>query len=123
MAEVLRLIDCQSAFLTRAQGARVRERLVKSHTALREGERLSIDLSGVKTMTPSFADECLGKLAERLGAEIFRATVTLIGANNIIRVLINSVLSHRLAKAKVDRKTITGAGNRQAIADSRNGSV
>ncbi len=98
MNQVIRLNDCDSEFLTRRQGKKIRERLVKAYEGLAGGDRLTIDFDRVDTMTPSFADECFGKLAERIGALHFRKTVSLVRASDLIRTLVNSVLSHRLAR-------------------------
>lgn len=101
MASVFRLRDCDADLLTRAQGERIRARLAELHEQLPPGGLLEIDLAGVGTMTPSFADECFGKLAERVGQQSFRSSISLKGADETIRVLINSVLARRLAPARV----------------------
>jgi hypothetical protein len=101
MAQVLKLADCDTDFLTRGQGERIRARLVDLYHELKPGERLVIDLSGVDVLTPSFADECLGKLAEVVGMSNFGSSVSLVGANETVRVLLNSVLSRRLTDTSV----------------------
>gem|GEM_PF-5785033 len=49
-------------------------------------------------MTPSFADECFGKLVERMGRDAFKEKVRLIGAAETIRILINTVMARRLSQ-------------------------
>ena len=96
MPQVFRLRDSEGGFLTRRQGEEVRKRLVELDRDLPPGERLVIDLTGVEVMTPSFADECFGKLAELIGGLNFRKRVKLTGADPILRALLNSVLAERL---------------------------
>lgn len=97
MRHVLRLKDCPGEFLTRRQGELVRSQLVECHARLAPGDVLTIDFSDVDAMAPSFADECFGKFAERVGTQSFRESVSLIGADETIRTLINSVLAGRIA--------------------------
>jgi hypothetical protein len=96
MPQVFRLKDSPGGFLTRRQGEEVRAYLVNLNRDLPPGERLVIDFAGVEVMTPSFADECFGKLAESIGGLNFRERVKLTGADPIIRTLLNSVLAERL---------------------------
>ncbi len=101
MREVLQLVNCNEEFLTRSQGERVRERLVKAYDSAL-GDQLVIDFSGVEVMTPSFADECFGKLAERVGFQNFRNSVSLTGGSETVRALVNSVLAQRGAASKAE---------------------
>ena len=96
MPNVFRLKDSPGGFLTRRQGEEVRARLMELDRDLPQGERLVIDFAGVEVMTPSFADECFGKLAESIGGLNFRKRVKLTGAEPIVRALLNSVLAERL---------------------------
>ncbi len=98
MAEVIRLTECSSAFLTRRQGELVRERLVKELKSLDLTCKLRIDCSGVSEMTPSFADECFGKLLQYVGAYSFRSRISLVGADDTIKVLINAILAQQIEK-------------------------
>lgn len=100
MTNVLRLVDQKGAFLTRSQGEKLRHRIEEIFSNLESGHRIAIDFAGVDVMTPSFADECFGKLAERLGANRFRQSISLNGADETIRTLINSVLAERLSTAR-----------------------
>lgn len=100
LQHLLSLKDRDTEFLTRTQGERVRNEMNSLIDKMSEGDRLVIDFNGVEGMTPSFADECFGKLAKILGPARFKAVVLLTNANDSIRVLINSVLSHRLSSVK-----------------------
>ena len=100
MAKIIRLADQEGELLTRSQGERLRRRIEEVVQGLEEGDRVAIDFSQVSAITPSFADECFGKLAERLGAERFRATISLNGADETVRTLVNAVLSERLARTR-----------------------
>lgn len=97
MHEIFRLRECTGEFLTRRQGEKIRERLVQLHKRLGADASIVVDFTGVDTMTPSFADECFGKFAEIIGALEFRKVVSLIGADETIRTLVNLVLSERLS--------------------------
>ena len=101
MPDVFKLANSEGDCLTRSQGEKVRVRLVEYYDALSENDELVIDFEGIVAMTPSFADECFGKLAQRIGAERFRASVTLTGANETLHVLLNSVLRRRLAGVRL----------------------
>ena len=85
--------------LTRGQGEQVREQIVMLERQVDPAQRVIIDFSGVIVMTPSFADECFGKLAERLGDANFRERITLRNANQTVRTLVNGVLRGRLSRA------------------------
>lgn len=102
MAQVFRLKDANGGFLTRDHGGRVREELVAIFKALPIEDRLVIDFEGIDIMSPSFADECVGKLAENLGVQTFRTRVTLRGANETNRILINGILNRRLSPVPRD---------------------
>ena len=102
MPERIRLRECSGDFLTRRQGEELRAKLVGWHEHLSSDDRLVIDFGGVDVMTPSFADECFGKFAERIGFANFLQTISLVGAEETIRVLINSVLAGREAKTDSD---------------------
>ncbi len=100
MDHILRLADQESELLTRAQGQRIRESIARRLDTLAQGDRLIIEFTDVHVMTPSFADECLGKLAGRLGPDRFRKLIRLTHASETNRILVNAVLSDRLSTAK-----------------------
>ncbi len=99
MRNVVRLIDHRDGgFVSRGQGERLRNELTKEYERLDVDHTLVIDFNGVDTMTPSFADECFGKLAEKIGVERFRKAISLVGADETIKTLVNSVLALRLTE-------------------------
>ncbi len=100
MNHIIRLIEQDSDLLTRAQGEKVRARIEELLDGLPVGDRVVVDLSDIQVMTPSFADECLGKLGERLGAARFRQVIKLTGADETNRTLVNAVLSERLSASQ-----------------------
>lgn len=67
--------------------------------ALKEHGGAVVDLAGVADMSPSFADECFGKLAEQLGAEAFASTVIISGGAEF-KPLIDGVVRLRLQRRK-----------------------
>lgn len=93
--EIVRLKECSANFLTRRQGEKVRQHLVGTHRELVPTALLTIDFDGVDVMTPSFADECFGKLAQVIGLSHFKESVRMVNANDSIRVLVNAVLRGR----------------------------
>ena len=100
MREIFRLAECEGEFLTRSQGEHVRTKLLDSYERVCSGDALVIDFAGVELMTPSFADDCFGKLAEIIGFAKFRQSVSVTGGNDIVRALLNSVLAERGAGGK-----------------------
>jgi hypothetical protein len=59
---------------------------------------IELDLSKVEVMTPSFADECFGKLLKELGEKEFRNKIRLLGASESVRLIVNYVLRLRLSE-------------------------
>ncbi|MGH7150714.1 MAG: STAS-like domain-containing protein [Planctomycetota bacterium] len=72
----------------------------KLRSRLEKGERLEIDFAGVEVLTPSFADECLGRLVLDVGLEVFRERVRLKATDETIKRLVNHVLAHRSAQVE-----------------------
>ncbi len=66
--------------------------------ALEEGKRVTVDLSGVEDMTPSFADECFGKLSEEMREDVTERGVRVINGDQF-KSLINAVIRIRLQRA------------------------
>lgn len=63
-------------------------------------EGVLVDVSQVEVMTPSFADECFGVLAERYGKESFRRRVRIRAADENVRHLLAAVIGQRLSRRK-----------------------
>ncbi len=83
-----------SDFVTRRQGELARGMLVEALGKYPQNTRVTISLAGV-VMTPSFADECFGKLLLNLGEEQFRKRVRFADVDGTTKTLLNAVLSKR----------------------------
>lgn len=81
---------------TRPGGVKARERLLH---ALENFELIEIDLLD-RQLTPSFADECIGRLAAELGLEEFKKRVKLKHVNDSTRPLIKHVILNRCGAAQ-----------------------
>jgi hypothetical protein len=91
----LKAFTQSGGLISREQGRVVRgaaERL------LEQGADVECDLTGVRAMSPSFADELFGELGARLGLEGLRRRVTIRNATEDVKVLVNRVLAHRVGK-------------------------
>jgi len=85
------IFDIASDLTTRPVGARARSVLLEM---LEDNETIEIDFHG-KSLTPSFADECIGQLAAELGFEDFRARVKMLNVSESSRPLIRHVVLTR----------------------------
>lgn len=83
-----------SDFVTRRQGEVARGLLLQALEAYPKKTRVTVSLAGV-VMTPSFADECFGKLLLNLGEEQFRTRVRFVDVDGTTKTLLNAVLSKR----------------------------
>ena len=63
-------------------------------------DSIDLDLNGVEVLTPSFADECFGKLLLELGETLFREKIRVHGGNEAVKRLLNQVLRSRLAELR-----------------------
>jgi hypothetical protein len=70
---VLRLSQFGAMLGSRSLGGLVRSEVESRLDA--HSERLVVDAEGVTAMSHGFADECFGKLANRLGSEALRASI------------------------------------------------
>jgi len=84
-----------SDFVTRRQGERAREMLVRALEGCPGNERVAVSLAGIGAMTPSFADECFGKLLLSFGACHFKNRIAFVDADDTTKALLNAVLSKR----------------------------
>lgn len=83
--------DIASELTTRPVGACARKHLL---SLLDEHESIEIDLQN-KSLTPSFADECIGQLAAQLGLDEFRSRIKLSNVAASIRPLVKHVILTR----------------------------
>jgi hypothetical protein len=85
------------SLLTRDQGKIVREDL---RSKIDSGAIVTIEFEGVSELTPSFADEALGRLLLEIGPDRFKSNVILRSATLDVRRLVNKVLAHREKESK-----------------------
>lgn len=78
---------------TRASGAEARTMLLSE---LSRFGRVEVNL-GFGTITPSFADECIGILAAQLGREQFKERVSIKNVSPQVRPLLLQVIQARLS--------------------------
>ena len=85
---------------TRSQGKEVRERITGELSRLAEGDLLVVSFDGIGAMSPSFADECFGKLLLDLGRDGFSQKLRLVGANETVRSVVNAAMNNRLRSGR-----------------------
>lgn len=89
--------DIAPNLTTRPVGIQARERLIQ---ALNDYDLVEIDFLG-KSLTPSFADECIGRLAATLGIQEFQKRVKMKNINESTRPLIKHVILARCSTTKI----------------------
>jgi hypothetical protein len=67
-------------------------------------ETLVVDFEGVRAVTPSFVDECLGRLLREVGTRRFRHALRLRTDDATVRRLVNRVLVHRAQESDSARR-------------------
>lgn len=93
----VKVTDLASDFSTRPVGAQARERLLE---ALHDHEMVEVDFLG-KSLTPSFADECVGRLAAVLGLNEFKKRVKIVNLSESTRPLVRHVILTRCGTVTV----------------------
>ncbi len=84
----IRIEDLASEVTTRPVGAQARIQILNF---LREYENVDIDFSN-RSLTPSFADECIGQLAAALGLSRFKSRVSKPLVKHVILTRCNPAL-------------------------------
>ena len=79
---------------SRDSGAELRKE-IEFLVASAKTQTIIVDFQG-RSVTPSFADECFGILAERWGLETFKKRVTSRNVNPKSRVLLGHVIRNRV---------------------------
>lgn len=87
--------DLCNSGATRSDGRLARQ---AAQQALEEVAVVVLDFRDLR-VTPSFADELVGRLAAELGAETFRARVRAENLNDTTRVLLRHAVRRRLSEA------------------------
>lgn len=88
--------DAAPALVTRKMGATVREQIAQLARDVPDDVRIIIDLTGIDVLTPSFADECLGRLVSELGLRDFQHRFRVETDREEWKSLVNSVVRNRL---------------------------
>lgn len=83
------------SLLTREQGAALREQVL---ALIGNGAVVTINMAGLRALSPSSADELFGGLSDRLGPD-FEAHVRVRCPSAEWRTLIRSTLAHRRRRA------------------------
>lgn len=96
-AEVIRLRlkdECRSSG-SREVGRGFRSKLATlTHSS---STRIVLDINDVPLVSSSFADEVFGKLFAELGAMGFMSRIQIVGANQVVRQLIDRAIAQRMA--------------------------
>ena len=87
----VRVVDEFPRLSTRPEGIVAREFLIER---LHDSDEVEVDFLGA-VMTPSFAEEFIGKLATRLGHSEFARRVRLINASAQLASLLRFVIAHQ----------------------------
>jgi hypothetical protein len=98
MPRTIRVGERKTFAATRDFGIEIRTMV---HEALKDGPLVIVDLAGVEDMTPSFADECFGKLSEAAGEDITRSKVQIMNGDTFASLIAGVVrvrLQHRPAR-------------------------
>jgi hypothetical protein len=90
------------ALVTRDQG---RVLVSRAEDILSREPHITVELGSAEALSPSFADEFFGALAEHLGSSQFRLRVRVRCPNEAWQVLIRKVLGHRRTRWKKDVRT------------------
>ena len=80
---------------TRAEGIQAREKLLQ---LLETHPSLTLDFAKTQ-ITVSFADECLGVLAENLGKEMFQQKIILENISPTLESLLTHILTRRMTES------------------------
>jgi len=96
---MLRLKEQAPTFGNRPTGLRIRNMALNLFENRRD-QRVVVDVSDVKIMSSSFADELFGKLFVLLGAAAFQQWIRVDGANDVCRRIIDTAIAQRLAQSQ-----------------------
>ncbi|WP_375579041.1 STAS-like domain-containing protein [Marivirga tractuosa] len=90
---IIRFNDIGSSLGTRAKGQEIRKVILG---ALEQGDFVKFDLTGVKVMSHSFADECFGKILLEVDLQFLKSNSTFKNANSAVSKTISFVLKSRM---------------------------
>ncbi len=86
-------------FVTRDMGKKIRESLLEFEATASPGVELTIDVTGIEVLTPSFADEFFAKTVVAMGLDQFRKRFRIVGVTEEIKLLISKVIKIRRAQS------------------------
>jgi len=92
---ILQMNKFGSVLGSRRLGSVVRNEIEK---ALNSGENVVFDLTGINTVSNSFADECFGKLLIDREFASIRKQTSFINTGSLFQGIIKSAINDRLAK-------------------------
>lgn len=95
----VKLGETSNKLLSREEALAMRAELA---TLLVDGSNIVVDFEGVQDITPSFADECFGKLAEKLGEKRFRQRVKFSGGPIVLHRLVDYVIANRMRSDRLE---------------------
>lgn len=100
----INVVDFGQDLSGRATAIQCRQRVLK---LLQEGEvRVSVNFSGVRTVSESFADELFGVLVASCGEEWFRQKLKLDGLNPDVRLTILAAIQSRIERQHEDHQPV-----------------
>lgn len=88
--------DVASDLTTRPVGAKARQELLNF---LQRYQSIEIDFHN-ESLTPSFADECIGQLAASIGLADFKSRVRLTNVSDAVKPLVKHVVLTRCGAAR-----------------------
>lgn len=94
----IHFINISSQLGTRIDAAKVR---ASAAEAMRNGELVTFDFSGVNVITNSFADECFGKLLLEFDLSEIKQKSRIVNASEFVGTSIASAVNNRIASLQV----------------------
>lgn len=90
---IIQLNSIGSALDTRIEAAFFRRRIL---SALQQEKLVTLDFTGVKIVSPSFADECFGKLVFDVDPSSIRSSVSFDNASPLMESIFKTSLKERM---------------------------
>ncbi|MBN1812558.1 MAG: DEAD/DEAH box helicase [Anaerolineae bacterium] len=95
--EIVKLADWSKVLGTRLLGEQIRKHIEQ---LLEQGEPVKLDFTGIEAASPSFVDECVGKLFLERGQEEMEGRLTVAGASPDTQALIRRMIRERLREKR-----------------------
>lgn len=97
---IIKLCDIGQSLGTRPLGNHVRENVIIPNLKFANDVRIVFDFQNIDVVSHSFADECFGKLVEKLGLEFVKERTTFRNANPFVASVIKSAINKRIIQTK-----------------------